>query len=303
MTQKINMRWIEILVILAIITAILLFFKRQNISELHEGFVQDKPFVLKMGENVYDPFYVEIYDRLMKTKERVEFEINHVINATQPDPKYATILDIGSGTGYLVDQLHKRGFKTFGLERSKAMIDYCTENYPNALIKEGNAMEPMLYENGVFSHILCMGLTIYDFKEKLPLFQNIYHWLRPGGYFIVHLVDPAKFDTIVPVGRTKWWNKTSPHDYAKQRITRTNVDFIDFTYSGEYVFDKDTIFQETFVDGMSKNVRKNERVLYMEKMQNILRMIMGVGFSSVGEATLADYNGDQYQYLYIFNKA
>lgn len=305
MSKSINMEWIQIMVFLATLIAILWFFKRQNTAALHEGFVQDKPFVLKMGEKVYDAFYVDIYDRLMKCNERADYEINHVIQATQPDPKYAVFLDIGSGTGHLVDQLQKRGFKSFGLEKSTAMIEYCTEHHPDALIKRGDAMEPMLYEPGGFSHILCVGFTIYHFKNKVQLMQNIYHWLQPGGYFILHLVDPDKFDTIVPVGRTKWWNdKTSPHEYAKQRITRTNVDFIDFTYSGEYMFSKkgETVFQETFTDGLTKNVRKNEMVLYMEKKQNILRMAMNVGFSSMGESTMSDCNGDSHQYLYIFTK-
>ena len=300
-TKSPNTFWMQIVITLAVIMAIILLFKYQNTAAFHEGFVQDKPFVSKTGTSVYDDFYVDIYDRLMECKKRADYEIAQVIQTTQPDTKYDTLLDIGSGTGHLVSLLQKKGFRVYGLDNSKAMVDYCEKHNPDALIKHGDALEPMMYEQGVFSHIFCMGFMVYHVDNKAQLFHNIYHWLRPGGYFIVHLIDPDKFDTIVPAGRPKMIK--SPQNYVKRRIIKTNVDFIDFTYSGEYEFRKnETLFKETFVDGLTKNVRKNEIPLYMETRQNIIRAIMMTGFTSKGEFNMVPCNGDKYQYIYIFVK-
>lgn len=292
--------WMRILILLAIIMAIVFLFKTQS-SAFHEGFVQDKAYVFKTGPDVYDEFYVDIYDRLMSCKERANYEIGQVIQATQPDPKFDIFLDIGSGTGHLVSKLHEKGFQSYGLESSKTMVEYCEKHHPEIGIKLGDALVPDTYEKGVFSHILCVGFTIYHIENKARLLQNVHSWLRPGGYFIVHLVDQETFDTIIPVGRPKMVQ--SPQEHVKERITKTQVDFIDFTYAGEYIFDKNlTVFKETFVDGLSKNVRQNEMPLYMMKKQNVVQLIMKVGFISVGVYDMFGCNGDKHQYLYIFTK-
>ena len=40
-------------------------------------------------------------------------------------------------------------------------------------------------------------ILIYYIEDKKRFIDNCYNWLKPGGYFVVHLVNRDKFDPIV----------------------------------------------------------------------------------------------------------
>ena len=50
------------------------------------------------------------------------------------------------------------------------------------------------------THAMCLYFTIYYIQNKRGFFQNVFHWLRPGGYFALHLVNRNMFDPILPPG-------------------------------------------------------------------------------------------------------
>ena len=71
--------WFHILFILAIIMVIFIWYKKQDLSNYYEGFVQDSPYIFKNGTSVNDNFYAEIYNKLMLSKERSSFEIDKIM--------------------------------------------------------------------------------------------------------------------------------------------------------------------------------------------------------------------------------
>jgi len=294
--------WLQTLVLLAIIMFCVLLYKRQNLSPYYEGFVQDKRFVMKQGADIYDQFYVDIYDRLMTPQTQCAFETLKIVEMTEPSAKHSTFLDIGSGTGHLAHSLHMRGYSVFGIDNAQVMVDHSLQQFPELNIKCGNASEPTSYDQGSFTHILCTGMTLYHFQNKIQLLQNCFFWLMPGGYLVIHMVDPHKFDTIVPGGKPPLLS--SPQTYSKTRITDTIIDFIDFEYKASYRFDQANraTFQETFTDEMSKNVRQNEITLYMEDIRTCLNMATQVGFTVKGMANMKECCGDEHQFLYILER-
>jgi hypothetical protein len=124
----------------------------------------------------------------------------------------------------------------------------------------------------------------------------------PGGYLIVHLVDRANFDPILPPGNPLLY--VSPQRYAKERITSTKVKFTDFSYSADFQLDEQTNiakFTEKFKNDSDGKVRKNEQIMYMPDIQEIVDEAQGCGFIVEAKIDLLQCQYE-YQYLYIFVK-
>jgi len=292
--------WLNLLLILGILLIIMYFYKKQNIAPFYEGFSQDDRFVTKFDSDVYDDFYVKIYDSIMVPKKRADYEALKIIEMTEPDKK-SVFLDVGSGTGDLAYALQSKGYNVFGIDKSSAMVERANNKYPDVKVKCGDVAEPMLYESNTFTHILCMGMTIYEFNDKKEFLENSYFWLKSGGYLILNLVDKDKFDTIIPGGKPALMS--NPQTYSEKRIKDTIIDFIDFEYKATYDFNNaQVVLKETFTDGLTKNVRQNERNLIIDDKETILNAAAKIGFLAKGFTTFKDSTGDGHQYLYILER-
>jgi hypothetical protein len=95
--------WKNILLFIALITVITFVFKNKIPKYYSEGFSQKEKFVLKNEDNIYDDFYVEMYDKIHLPHRRVPYEIKYILNTTQADDTNSIFLDIGSGTGHVVN--------------------------------------------------------------------------------------------------------------------------------------------------------------------------------------------------------
>ena len=220
------MKWKEILFYLALLTIIILILKYiNNYYDSKEGFSQCSSFSLKTNNDIYDEFYVNIYDTLHKTSNNTEYEYYSILKTTQPDEN-SVILDIGSGTGNLLNKFDENGYNAHGLEKSKDMIEYSKNKNKLLSIRQGDATDPMTFDKGTFTHICCLDFTIYHIKDKKIFFRNCYNWLLPNGYLILHLVNKEKYDTSVKSANP--FLSDNPQNYSKKRILNTNINFIDF---------------------------------------------------------------------------
>lgn len=281
---------------------VILQYNRKNIR--YEGFQQKEPFTMQRGGDVYDEFYSEIYDKLYNTETRSEKEAIEIVKATYPDKDQSVFLDIGCGTGCLVNALKRRGYNAIGVDKSKAMIETGKERHADAryAIQPGDAMDPMLFDRGTFTHILCMDRTVYEIEDKVAFFRNCKHWLQPGGYLVLHLVEPDKFNAVVPLGQPSGiLRNVDLKTPDGKRVTDTAIDFLDFKYKSAYDFSqlKETgavVQKETFTDAASSKVRQNEHTMYMASPPTILEDARYCGFLMTGEFVSAD---DKAQKIYI----
>lgn len=294
--------WFSTLLFLAIIMIIILWYKRQDLSPYYEGFTQNEPYIFKQGKDTFDDFYAQIYNKLMEPENTCQFQIEKIIEMTKPSKDISSFLDIGSGTGEIAGQLTEKGYNVYAIDNSRAMTKYIDKTYPKVQTKCENVKNSMNYEKESFSHVICNGLTVYLFKNKQEFFRNCFFWLKSGGYLILHLVEPKKFDTIVPGGRPKLLE--NPQQYSENRITDTVIDFIDFKYRGKYEFDKDeqVTFKETFTDELSKNVRQQETQYFMNSMDEILKIASYNGFIPHAQINLSECCGDKHQHLLILER-
>jgi len=301
---------LRILVILAVFLVGITIAKRAGWKlATSEGFQQDALYTHKDTATKYDDFYAGIYNDLYLTKSRAVEEYDQIIRMTEPSVDYSTFLDVGSGTGELVSLLAGRGFQVYGIDRSAAMVKQSLLSQPKLRIQTGDVTaDSMAYDRNMFSHILCMYMTIYEIEDKYAFFANCYAWLKSGGYLVLHLVDKTRFNTIVPAGTSKWLRglqESYGFARAPPRITKTELDFVDFKYNAQYDFpsgepDK-AIFRETFED--AGKIRKNESVLYMNSTEYILGVAQNFGFYVKGQIDMkGGIVNDAYQYIYILEK-
>jgi SAM-dependent methyltransferase len=236
-----------------------------------EGFIQKETFVLKIDQDIYDTFYTSVYDDIFIPLPRVENVIT-ILQKTEPYKENSIFLDIGSGTGMLVNALSENGYNAFGIDKSEPMIEYAEKKYPLSTFIEGDVRIPMQFESNTFTHICCVDFTIYLFMDKSEIFRNMYSWVTNGGYIILHLVNPDTFDTVIPAGKPFLIDDLQKYIPTQKRILKTAVEFEDYHYKSEYVIHSHNVWKhiEMFIDKKTKHVRQNERNLFMDTVENIL---------------------------------
>ena len=295
------LRWV---LILAIITVLVFVSKHIYSRNKQDGFTQSEPFVYKYGKDSVDSFYVDIYDSLHETKTRSHDELIKFIEMTEPSVQHSNILDVGSGTGYIVNELTQAGYDVYGIDKSKEMLTYAQTNYPDAEYVYGDVLNSMQFEKSTFTHILCTYFTIYQLEDKKKFFRNCYFWMKPNSYLMLHLVDTDKFTKVIPVDDE---NHVSQR-VNNNRIITSNTIFSDYKYKCSYDIpdDNDNLsveLKETFIDTETDHIRQNESHLYMEKMDTILKMASENGFILQGQVDMKNSNGDENQYLYILERS
>jgi SAM-dependent methyltransferase len=273
-----------------------------------EGFAQKDNFVLKCGNNTNDEFYSNNYEKIHKPKTHLLEEIDLILKTTQVSLQ-DVILDIGSNTGYVVNELTQRGYNIYGLTSSPQLSNYCKTKYPDAIVKYGDILNSMEYDKGVFTHIFALYYTIYNFKDKSAIFRNCYSWMKPGGYLVIHLVDVQKFDITTPIAKDVIFGSIQKQHHAKNiqkethRTTEYEVDLIDMNYKSSYNFNNnEVVVIETMKDKMTDKIRQNEKTLYMEPIEQILKLAQQCGFIAKSTLKLKKILDDEYQYLYILER-
>lgn len=262
-----------------------------------------KKFIVKKGVDIYDDFYVSVYDDLLHSEIKDNFEIDNIIHRTMKNNSNDNlILDIGSGTGHHVKAFTEKNIKTIGIDISPAMIKKSKQLYPTCDYRVADALKTINFNANSFSHILCLYFTIYYIKNKKLFFNNCIHWLIPGGYLILHLVDREKFDPIIPAGDP--FTIISPQKYAEKRITSTTVKFDNMEYKSNFdIINSDDIafLNEIFKNINTGDIRKNEHKLFMSTQRDILSLAKDSGFILRDKIDMMNcqYND---QYLYILQK-
>jgi SAM-dependent methyltransferase len=293
--------WFNILIVLAILFVIISIYK--NNQPLQEGFIDQKEkFVEKSGLDLYDDFYVNIYDQLFYTELANQYEVGSIQNITKPTSE-SNVLIIGSGTGKTANTFEKEGIKVTGLDESSAMVKYAKDTYPKINFIVGDPLKSMTVQSSQYTDIICLNMEIYKYKDKTTFIQNVYNWLRPGGYFTLHLVDKTRFDPVVPAGKP--FVLINPQSFAEKRITTSSVIFNKFKYKSDFqVFPNDVVqFREIFKDttpGTNK-VRENIHKMWMPSKESIINQCKEVGFITHSQVDLKTAY-KEYQYLYIFQK-
>jgi len=193
------------------------------------------------------------------------------------------------------------GYSVYGVDKSPDMVKYSMDKYPDLMIKVGDIKDPLLYDRHVFSHIVCLYYTIYHFKNKIEFFKNSYNWIKPGGYLVLHLVEPTKFDVTVPASRNIL-NYTQELNAPRYSDSIAIINNVKYKRSYQFRENKETSVKETFTDISTGNIRQNEYTMYMEEISSIVAMANYAGFIPHGKIDMEEFVYDKHQFLYIFER-
>jgi len=273
-----------------------------------EGF-EEKTNDFKMNTrlpDIYGDLYVSMYDTLVFSKAKNDFEVGHLIEQTKPTEK-TYILDVGSGTGHHISSYKAHGFDSIGVDISPTMIKESKKTYPDLKFQLGDIMNQQMFQDQSFTHISCFYFTIYYIKDKRQFFDNCMHWLKPGGFLALHLVNRDNFDPIIPAGNPFYI--VSPQKYAKKRITNTIVHFDTVEYKSKFdiknsVKSEDSpnaFLVETFKNKKNGNVTKNEHAFYLSTQSEVLNLAKEVGFIITSKIDMTKCQYDN-QYIYFLQK-
>ena len=293
-----------------------------------EGFAQSQPFLLRRDRECYDDFYAQAYSRVRSDDEWTQYHVDAVVDSTMADPANATVLDVGCGTGTVVDAFARAGFRAVGLDREVAMINECRRAKRRGTFVLGDALDPMAFQQNSFSHICCFYYTPYFFDNKAELVFNCRAWLRPGGYLVTHIVDPAhsefrfKSPRVNPNDADDADVDDSIGDFADrpQGVKQNDVDTLGFSYSAQFsaapsphttaasggVGDrsqqKHVTLTETFVDMSTKHVRQHQQTMVFEGEKRFVTLVKMTGFAVLAKIDLRPV-GAPGEALYIFQKS
>jgi len=285
-----------IFVVLLILLLCVLVFGSQK--KMRENFTGKSKFITFKNDDLYDDFYADVYDKLVYSPSKNKFELKAISKYIQK----GKALDIGSGTGHHVDDLNKKGFDCVGLDSSKGMIEQAKIKFPQDKFVYGNALKPMTFQPNSFDLITMLYFTVYYIKDKEQLFKNVSLWLKPGGYFVIHLVDKHHFNPMVPAGDP--FVIISPQNYSEKRINDSVVHFDNFKYKSNFALPQKNkgVFKEYFKFKDNGKVRQNDHIFYMENQKKIAQMVKNVGLKLEEVIDMSPCAYDN-QYLYVFRKA
>ena len=292
--------WHKSLLFLAVFLLIAII-DRKLAPPRREGFTLSKKYVEKNGNDVFDHFYVEVYDSLYKSTAKDNFEVVSIEKNTNLNSK-SRILDIGSGTGDLVGYYTKKNYNIIGIDNSSAMIEKSKEKYPEADFRKNDVLQTITFQPNSFTHITCTFFTIYYIENKKRFFANCIEWLKPGGFLILHLVDRERFDPIVPAADPLIGISAQQH--SDKRLTKSYVKFKDCEYKADFRLNNDENlgnFVEKFKSDGNGHIRQNNHKLHMPTQKSILKQAKDVGFIMQQKIEMKKCQYDN-QYLYILVK-
>ena len=267
-----------------------------------EGFENiNKKLILKKDLDIYDNFYVDIFDLLSYNKIVTNFEVGNIVSSTHPSEK-SIILDIGSKNGYIVNLFKEITNQVIGIELSKNMIEKAIKRYPhlkNNFLQE-NILNNQLFENNSFTHIFSLNLNFYTIQNKNLFLENCFNWLLPGGYLALNLINDPNLNMKEHIINIR---SNALPDFVDPNILLTeNVKFKDFVYYPKYfmISDNKGIFEEKF-NFNNGNIRKQETTIYFMSINKILKIAKYLGFIVLQQFSLKNNNNNNNK-LYILQK-
>lgn len=288
---------------------ILLMYGMTLCMSSQEGFENEGSITYEDPEQIYDDTYASIYDLVWNPQDMLKYQQVSMQDISLADwPKTSVkVIDMASGTGQHACWFKNLGVDYTGVDISESMLAKGRTLCPGARFQKGDITQVTLFPPKSFSHALLLGFSIYEFQNPKVVSDNAYQWLQPGGYFIVHLVDPDKYDPLHALASP--FAAFSLQKYSYERQTKSEIFFDKFKYIGKLnkkKNDDDAVYEETlaYYDKEHNNgtkYRENKHHWNMPSKERMIDIIKSSGFR-FEEAIDMTRCGKEYQYVVYFSK-
>jgi SAM-dependent methyltransferase len=263
------------------------------------------------NDELFDDFYVSVYDNLTQLAGRFPQEVSLIINQWKKTADLDTmdVLDCGCGSGIATVLFAKMGVHSVtGLDKSNSMLrraneitlvhsDLDKEKRESVKFLKGDMNQQYTFEGGKFSHATLLFFTIYYSNDPTGIFRNLFHWIRPGGQLAIEVVNKYKFDPLLESASP--FAGTTVQKYSKKRVTKSKVEFDKFSYEADFDLQDPTAeFREVF-RFKDKSVRRQRHTLYMRDISEFVHIAQTSGWTYNGYIDLLTA-GFEYAYILMF---
>jgi ubiquinone/menaquinone biosynthesis C-methylase UbiE len=137
-------------------------------------------------------------------------ERNEIMMSLAPQDAQLTAVDLGCGTGIMLDLLAKRFRRVVGLDASQEMLDgYDPDKLGDELLLLRGDMAALPIADGSFDIVICRS-ALHHMDDEIGVLAEICRVLTPNGSLI--LGEPANDNVVTRLAR--WWLKRRP-SYGK----------------------------------------------------------------------------------------
>lgn len=283
-------------------------FKRM--SKLSEDFEENFDNMKKNKKESFEPydeFYSKVYTELFKNYNvsRAQYETDDLVDRTFMDDTQIELLDIGSGGGNHLKNIQDKGYcniKLIGLDKSPYMLQELEKN----LSKKGlslicdTAHNPSLFPKNSLTHITCYSMTIY-YTHFGILIKNVWNWLKPGGWFVVHLVDSDNFEPVPDITKAIYKLPGSEVNKNKKRLTRGEIRFDTFSYVFDYTCENENATIKEVFNKKDGTTQQKNHSLIVPSIDIMKEHITSHSLNHVFTLDLTK-KGYKHQYIYYFQK-
>ena len=110
-----------------------------------------------------------------------------------------TAMDLACGTGILCGILEKAGIEASGMDFSSGMIEIARQNAPHIHF---DVADMITYRpDQQYNLVTCTGDAVNhipDLSDVKKIFENVFSYLMPGGYFVFDLLNEREVSTNEP---------------------------------------------------------------------------------------------------------
>lgn len=110
-----------------------------------------------------------------------------------------TAMDLACGTGILCEILHNSGIQAAGMDFSAGMIDIARQRSPQIRYEVADMIT--FRPETQFDLVTCTGDAINHIRSLADverIFENVYAYTSPGGYFIFDILNENEVSTSEP---------------------------------------------------------------------------------------------------------
>jgi len=298
------------LIILQLMFLVLAMYSVSIWSSSREGFEAGESIMLEDPEKYYDALYASIYKALWHSYQKLEYEevsMQDIALAEWPKAN-VKVLDLCCGVAPHACWFKNMGVDYTGIDTSVPMIEQARKDCPSAKFQKGDAAQATLFSPKSCSHTLLLGFSAYMFPNVKVISDNAYMWTQPGGFFVVHLVEPDKYDPLLDLASP--FSAFSLQKYSYDRQTKSDVFFDDFKYTGTFnkkkneedaTFDEVLTYYNTELSPGHIKYREQKQRWTMPSLDAIIETIKSSGFRLKEKVHLVSC-GKEYQYLVYFTK-
>jgi ubiquinone/menaquinone biosynthesis C-methylase UbiE len=279
-------------------------------SSGREGFEAGESITLEDPEKYYDNVYASIYKALWHSHQKLEYEQVSMQDIALADKAKTDvkILDLCCGIGQHACWFVNMGVEYTGIDNSVPMLNEARKECPSAKFQKGDITQAALFPPKSCSHTLLLGFSAYMFPNVKIVSDNAYLWTQPGGYFVVHLVEPDKYDPLLDLASP--FAAFSLQKYSYERQTKSEIFFDDFKYTSTFkkkkneedaVFDEILTYYNPETSPGKVKYREQKQRWYMPDLESMIETIKSSGFRLEEKVHMVSA-GKEYQYLVYFTK-